>query len=398
VAIFKTLPTGKFTQDELKNFIEGLMRCKHPVRTPAVKHIENIMQRRLSAIVPMPSGSGISMTLRQIVDDIWNEDGYNTRDEYVPDWATIENARNSDILAKEIWELEGKPVPTMAEFRSWGRIEGRFSKEKEGLTCFYCDHQCVLIKRINGPFYYGYNSDDLRDNLGKARLDCKLIKVQAESNLHKIHEDLVIECPKKPDPKFLNDLKALSILHVLILVCPPEAVQVLSDTFPNYRIRPAPLIGRQEIMQIFEQRLLDLKMPVSPLSMPALVLMMRASSNNIGGFLDLVSRVLEEEDNAIETIPSEHVVQHLRGRLDTEFAFRLVLSGLKGQRSPTEIARQAGLLCGSVLSPKDASAMIRSILGIADDNDPRVKRTTNGIKFLLDGDEPLLGPGIDDAM
>jgi hypothetical protein len=42
--------------------------------------------------------------------------------------------------------------------------------------------------------------------------------------------------------------------------------------------------------------------------------------------------------------------------------------------------------------------MIRSILGIADDNDPRVKRTTNGIKFLLDGDEPLLGPGIDDAM
>jgi len=185
----------------------------------------------------------------------------------------------------------------------------------------------------------------------------------------------------------------LSTLCTTILLCPPESAQTLRDNFPVHRFKRAPDINIQELFDIYEQKLVEAKMPANPLPVVGLRIIAEATRYNVVSFMAILASIIEDiPEDITETVPLEYVIEQLKGQIDKPQAFKLVIHSLSGAYSPTQIADIVSKVCRQEINAREAGLAIRSILGITSNDDPRVKRTADGIVYLLNKDKIQLPP------
>lgn len=227
-------------------------------------------------------------------------------------------------MIKVLWEWEGCPVPTFSEFWDKGKGKGIWSKQKDGLTCFFCRRECKIIN-FNLPWGgTRFDVDDIQSGVEKQGGDCPVIKNQMFKNLLFLKYKVAVEVPKKPSFEYLELLRALHRKGSLILLCPPEAEKDLTLAFPDLPLKkpPAPLIDL--LWQIYVSRLDDAKLTVSPLPTASVKLIAVKNRGNPGGFMTDIAQVLDriELDGFVETVTDAYAIKHVS--IDVKSALEII--------------------------------------------------------------------------
>ena len=170
---------------------------------------------------------------------------------------------------------------------------------------------------------------DVKAGLQERNYGCPLIKNQARANLHLLPRSLLIELPKYLSPDYVSILMNLSAHKLtLILLAPPEAEKKLREVFPGFPVKHPEPPRVVNLLEIYQQRLFDAGITVSPLPPQAVVTLAYMHRGNVRSFLEHIDSLLDcmATEGILETATNEWIGRKIGREIGDELAINLVIS------------------------------------------------------------------------